>query len=201
MVHQTFEAWMTQVQYIMDTWCKQAYTMVVSSMDWARQEHEKWLDMSPEEQAGMERTYILGSINPVPQAPDTVTAHMRVDLLDAVPKFLREKMTRSGMHQVQAILIGIARDILKHPRNGNPRDLAQAIAWLEDFFNRYVVAVSVKAMLEPKEVLAFVHGVIKHSYAHDVEMAMAWIALKERFQVTLKTFDHEKMDGLLRELI
>eukprot|EP00971_Amphidinium_carterae_P329334 6461702-Amphidinium_carterae.1 len=49
----------------------------------ARQEHEKWLDMSPEEQAGMERTYVLGSINPVPQAPDTVTAHMRVDLLEA----------------------------------------------------------------------------------------------------------------------
>eukprot|EP00971_Amphidinium_carterae_P097160 1922939-Amphidinium_carterae.1 len=34
--------------------------------------------MSPEEQDGMEKTYVLGSINPVPQAPDTITVHMRV---------------------------------------------------------------------------------------------------------------------------
>eukprot|EP00971_Amphidinium_carterae_P301787 5995786-Amphidinium_carterae.1 len=71
--------------YIMDTWGRTAYTMFVTSVNWARQEHEKWLDMSPEEQAGMERTFVLGSINPVPQAPDMVTAHMRVDLLEAVP--------------------------------------------------------------------------------------------------------------------
>eukprot|EP00971_Amphidinium_carterae_P325915 6456464-Amphidinium_carterae.1 len=59
----------------------------------------------------MERTFILGSINPVPQAPDTVTAHMRVDLLEAVPKFLRENMTRSGTHQVQAILFYIMKTL------------------------------------------------------------------------------------------
>eukprot|EP00971_Amphidinium_carterae_P351267 6492013-Amphidinium_carterae.1 len=97
-----------------------------------------WLDMMPEEQAAMERTYILGTVNHVPQAPDTITAHMRVDLLDAVPKFLREKMTRSRTHQVQSILfyimktllpsteysrIGIARDITRPPCNGVPRDL------------------------------------------------------------------------------
>eukprot|EP00971_Amphidinium_carterae_P121840 2412785-Amphidinium_carterae.1 len=39
--------------------------MFVDSVKWARQEHEKWLDMSPEEQAGMERTYVLGSIKSV----------------------------------------------------------------------------------------------------------------------------------------
>eukprot|EP00971_Amphidinium_carterae_P303530 6031350-Amphidinium_carterae.1 len=131
----------------------------VDSVKWARQEHEKWLDMSPEEQAGMDRTYVLGSINPVPQAPDTVTAHMRLDLLEAVPKFLATKMTRSGIHQVHTILfyvmktllpsteysrIGIARDVMKHPRNGIPRDMTQAISWLEDFFNRYTVAMTVK---------------------------------------------------------
>eukprot|EP00971_Amphidinium_carterae_P066913 1325221-Amphidinium_carterae.1 len=196
---QTFEAWITQVQYIMDTWCKQAYTMFVSSMNWARQEHEKWLDMTPEEQAGMERTFVLGSVNPVIQAPDTVTAHMRVDLLEAVPKLLREKMTTSGTHQVPSSLfyimktllpsteysrIGIARDIMKHPRNGNPRDLYQAIAWLGDFFNRYVVAVNVKAMLEPKEVLAFVHGIVKPCYSQDVDMTIAWISSKSRSRVS-----------------
>eukprot|EP00971_Amphidinium_carterae_P306791 6097096-Amphidinium_carterae.1 len=148
----------------MDTWGRTAYQMFVDSVKWARQEHEKWLDMSPKEQAGMERTYVLGSmirscINPVPQAPDTVTAHMRVDLLEAVPKFLATKMTRSGIHQVHTILfyimktllpstvysrIGIAKDVMKQPRNGIPRDMTQAIAWLEDFFNRYTVAMTVK---------------------------------------------------------
>eukprot|EP00971_Amphidinium_carterae_P227466 4511593-Amphidinium_carterae.1 len=106
-------------------------------------------------------------------------------------------MTRSGTHQVQAILscimktllpsteysrIGIARDIMKHPRNDNPRDLSQAIAWLEDFFNRYVAAVSVRAMMEPKEALGlpFVHAIVKQCYANDV---------------------HEKLDTLLREWV
>eukprot|EP00971_Amphidinium_carterae_P103159 2041993-Amphidinium_carterae.1 len=69
--------------------------MYVDSVKWARLEHERWLDMSPEEQAGMERTFVLGSINPVPKAPDTITAHLRVVLIDAVPKFLSTKMTRA----------------------------------------------------------------------------------------------------------
>eukprot|EP00971_Amphidinium_carterae_P104619 2071880-Amphidinium_carterae.1 len=69
--------------------------MFVDGVKWARQEHERWLEMSPEEQAGMEQTFVLGSINPVPPAPDTITAHMRVDLLEAVPKFLSARMTRT----------------------------------------------------------------------------------------------------------
>eukprot|EP00971_Amphidinium_carterae_P222805 4421688-Amphidinium_carterae.1 len=48
----------------------------------------------------MERTFVLGSINPVPKAPDTVAAHMRDDLIDAVPKFLSTKMT--GRHTSSA---------------------------------------------------------------------------------------------------
>eukprot|EP00971_Amphidinium_carterae_P150779 2989362-Amphidinium_carterae.1 len=62
---------------------------------------------------------------------------MRVDLLEAVPKFLSMRMTRSGIHQVRTILlyimktllpsteysrIGIARDVMKQPRNGIPRE-------------------------------------------------------------------------------
>eukprot|EP00971_Amphidinium_carterae_P166419 3298128-Amphidinium_carterae.1 len=69
---------------------------------------------------------------------------MRLDLLEAVPKFLATKMTRSGIHQSIAEFIGIAKDVMKHPRNGIPRDMTQAISWLEDFFNRYTVAMTVK---------------------------------------------------------
>eukprot|EP00971_Amphidinium_carterae_P235271 4668702-Amphidinium_carterae.1 len=84
---------------------------------------------------------------------------MRVDLLEAVPKFLSAKMTRSGIHQVHTILfyimktllpsteyssIGIAKDVMKQPRKGIPRDMTQAISWLDDFFNRYTVAMTVK---------------------------------------------------------
>eukprot|EP00971_Amphidinium_carterae_P014762 291310-Amphidinium_carterae.1 len=68
--------------------------------------------MSPEEQAAMERTYVLGSINPMPKAPDTITAHMRVDLLAAVPKFLSTRMTRAGIHQVHTILLYIMKTLL-----------------------------------------------------------------------------------------
>eukprot|EP00971_Amphidinium_carterae_P121020 2397488-Amphidinium_carterae.2 len=81
MVHQTYEAWITQVHYIMVTWGSTAYQMFVDSVKWARLKHEKWLNMSPEEQAGVERTYVLGSINPVPKAPDTITAHIRVYII------------------------------------------------------------------------------------------------------------------------
>eukprot|EP00971_Amphidinium_carterae_P322329 6406346-Amphidinium_carterae.1 len=56
--------------------------------------------------------------------------------------------------------IGIARDVMKPPRNGTPRDMAQAIFWLEGFFNRYTVAMTVKVLLEPKEVLAFVYNIV-----------------------------------------
>eukprot|EP00971_Amphidinium_carterae_P163098 3233378-Amphidinium_carterae.1 len=73
--------------------------MFVDSVKWARAEHERWLDMSPEEQAGMEHTFVLGSINPVPKAPDTIAAHMRVDFIDAVPNFISAKMTKAGVHQ------------------------------------------------------------------------------------------------------
>eukprot|EP00971_Amphidinium_carterae_P239136 4747413-Amphidinium_carterae.1 len=83
----------------MDTWGSTAYQMFVDSVRWAQMEHERWLDMSPEEQAGMERTFVLGSINPVPKAPDTIAAHMRVDFIDAIPNFISTKMTRAGIHQ------------------------------------------------------------------------------------------------------
>eukprot|EP00971_Amphidinium_carterae_P314918 6260287-Amphidinium_carterae.1 len=76
----------------------------LDGVKWARQEHERWLEMSPEKQAGMEWTFVLGSINPVPQAPDTITAYMQVDVLEAVPKFLSARMTRTGTHQVHTIL-------------------------------------------------------------------------------------------------
>eukprot|EP00971_Amphidinium_carterae_P264361 5244063-Amphidinium_carterae.1 len=32
-------------------------------------------------------------------------------------------------------------------------------------------------------------------------MTVAWIELKSKFEVTLKSFSHEKLDGLLHELI
>eukprot|EP00971_Amphidinium_carterae_P295508 5868869-Amphidinium_carterae.4 len=73
-VHQILEFWVTQVQYSVDTWCRQVYTMFVTSIDNARIEHERWLDMSHEEQAAMERTFILGTVTHVPHAPDTITA-------------------------------------------------------------------------------------------------------------------------------
>eukprot|EP00971_Amphidinium_carterae_P038842 763303-Amphidinium_carterae.1 len=72
--------------------------------------------MSPEEQAGMERTFVLGSINPVPKAPDTnghtIAAHMRVDFIDAVPNFISSKMTRAGVHQVPTILFYVMKTLL-----------------------------------------------------------------------------------------
>eukprot|EP00971_Amphidinium_carterae_P083792 1658393-Amphidinium_carterae.1 len=68
--------------------------------------------MSPEEQAGMERTFVLGSINPVPKAPDTVAAHMRIDFIDAVPNFISLRMTRAGVHQVPAILFYVMKTLL-----------------------------------------------------------------------------------------
>eukprot|EP00971_Amphidinium_carterae_P190600 3782630-Amphidinium_carterae.1 len=78
--------------------------------------------------------------------------------------------------------IGIAKDVMKQPRNGTPRDLTQAIVWLEDFFNRYTVAMSVKVMLEPKEVLAFVYNIIHLSFRNDMEMNMEWIGMKNLFK-------------------
>eukprot|EP00971_Amphidinium_carterae_P074004 1463017-Amphidinium_carterae.1 len=51
------------------------------------------------------------------------------------------------------------------------------------------------------DVHPFAHGIVKPCYSQDVEMTMAWIALKTKFEVTLKSFDHVKLDGLLRELI
>eukprot|EP00971_Amphidinium_carterae_P107556 2130294-Amphidinium_carterae.2 len=193
--------------------------MFVSCLDEARRQHEKWLDVMPEEQAGLERTFIMGTVNHVLKSPDTITAHMHVDLLEAVPRFLKEKMTRMGTHQVQAILFytlktllpsaeytrigipGIARDIMRPPRSGYPRDFTQAITWLEEFFNTYVVAASVHAMMEPKEIRAFVIGNVKHCTAQDPKMSMVWIDLKKRYEVTLKTFSHDKLESLLRELI
>eukprot|EP00971_Amphidinium_carterae_P314499 6251250-Amphidinium_carterae.2 len=73
--------------------------MFVGCLTAARDEHKKWLDMLPEQQAVLERAFIMGTVN---KAPDTVSAHMRVDLLDAVPKFTKEKMTRTGTYQIQA---------------------------------------------------------------------------------------------------
>eukprot|EP00971_Amphidinium_carterae_P302714 6015004-Amphidinium_carterae.1 len=89
--------------------------------------------MSSEEQAGMERTFVLESINPVPKASDTIAPHMRVDFIDAIFNFISTKMTRAGIHQVYTILLyviktllpsteysrlGIAKDVMRPPRNG-----------------------------------------------------------------------------------
>eukprot|EP00971_Amphidinium_carterae_P166420 3298129-Amphidinium_carterae.1 len=71
---------------------------------------------------------------------------MRLDLLEAVPKFLRLPRNQDDeiKNSSKYSRIGIAKDVMKHPRNGIPRDMTQAISWLEDFFNRYTVAMTVK---------------------------------------------------------
>eukprot|EP00971_Amphidinium_carterae_P136639 2707322-Amphidinium_carterae.5 len=97
--------------------------------------------------------------------------------------------------------IGIAKDVMKQPRNGIPRDLTQAIAWLEDLFNLYTVAMSVKVMLEPKEVFVFVYNIVQYSFKNDMEMNMEWIGMKNNFKVTHKNFDHPSLETLLRELV
>eukprot|EP00971_Amphidinium_carterae_P157293 3118185-Amphidinium_carterae.1 len=79
----------------MDTWKSTAYQMFVDSVLWARTEHKRWLDMSLEKQAGMKHTFVLGSINPVPKASNTIAARMRVDFIDAVFNFISAKMTRA----------------------------------------------------------------------------------------------------------
>eukprot|EP00971_Amphidinium_carterae_P172894 3427034-Amphidinium_carterae.1 len=81
--------------------------------------------------------------------------------------------------------------------------MIQAILWLEDFFNRYTARMTVKVMqLEPKEVLAFVYGIVKHSFVQDIEMNMGWIEMKNKFQVTHKAFGepfaHKSLEALLR---
>eukprot|EP00971_Amphidinium_carterae_P162901 3230145-Amphidinium_carterae.1 len=75
---------------------------------------------------------------------------------------------------------------MKQPRNGTPQDLTHAIAWLEDFLNRYTVAMSVKAMLEPKEVLALVYNIVHPSFRQDIEMNIEWINMKNIFNDALE---------------
>eukprot|EP00971_Amphidinium_carterae_P327077 6458242-Amphidinium_carterae.2 len=122
------------------------------------------------EQAGLERTFIMGTVNHVPKAPDTVTAHMRVDLLEA-----------TLLPSAEYSRIGIARDIMRPPRNGYPKGLGQAASCFEEFFNRYTLAVSVHALMEPKEILAFVIGNVKHCSTNDLELSMTWIELKKKY--------------------
>eukprot|EP00971_Amphidinium_carterae_P284016 5638963-Amphidinium_carterae.3 len=86
------------------------------------------MDMTPEEQAGMERTFILGSINPVPQAPDMVTAHMRVDIAPvpltfiSFASFLLHQRARYRHHRLIVELVqpqpylGLTPAILTRPK-------------------------------------------------------------------------------------
>eukprot|EP00971_Amphidinium_carterae_P308852 6137234-Amphidinium_carterae.1 len=64
-----------------------------------------------------------------------------------------------------------------------------------------LATVSVHALMEPTEILAFVISNVKPCAAPDVEMMMVWIELKKRFEGTLTSFDHTKLDAFLRELI
>eukprot|EP00971_Amphidinium_carterae_P210488 4176447-Amphidinium_carterae.1 len=64
--------------------------MFVDSVFWARTEHKRWLDMTSEKQAEMERTFVLGSINPVPKASDTIAKVSTTDLKQEVLKQLRQ---------------------------------------------------------------------------------------------------------------
>eukprot|EP00971_Amphidinium_carterae_P126208 2500242-Amphidinium_carterae.1 len=75
----------------------------------------------------------------------------------------------------------------------------QAISSLEDFFNRYTVAVSY--IMVPKEILAFVMGNVKPCTSNDLEISMTWIDLKKKYEVSLNTFSHEKLEPLLQKLI
>eukprot|EP00971_Amphidinium_carterae_P017488 344834-Amphidinium_carterae.1 len=61
--------------------------------------------------------------------------------------------------------------------------------------------MSVKVMLEPKEVLAFVYNIINPSFRLDIEMNTEWINMKNIFKVTPKNFDHDGLEKLLRELV
>eukprot|EP00971_Amphidinium_carterae_P142246 2817772-Amphidinium_carterae.1 len=61
--------------------------------------------------------------------------------------------------------------------------------------------MTVKVMLEPKEVLAFVYNTVQYSFKTDMEMNMEWITMKNKFQVTHKNFNHTDLEALLRELV
>eukprot|EP00971_Amphidinium_carterae_P294567 5848660-Amphidinium_carterae.1 len=61
--------------------------------------------------------------------------------------------------------------------------------------------MTVKVMLESKEVLAFVCNTVQYSFKNDMEMNMEWINMKNKFQVTHKDFDHTVLEKLLRELV
>eukprot|EP00971_Amphidinium_carterae_P109301 2164202-Amphidinium_carterae.1 len=57
------------------------------------------------------------------------------------------------------------------------------------------------ALMEPKGILACVMGIVQPCAVQDVVMIMAWIELKKKYEVTLKSFAWSILDGLLRELI
>eukprot|EP00971_Amphidinium_carterae_P226132 4485460-Amphidinium_carterae.2 len=105
-VHQTFEFWVMSVQFNVDTWCPQAYTMFVNSLPHPQLEMNMrygWRCCQRNRLRWNERS----SWEPLilfQKAPDTVSAQMRVDLLEAVPRFLREKMTRNGSDSRDHIL-------------------------------------------------------------------------------------------------
>eukprot|EP00971_Amphidinium_carterae_P057581 1138538-Amphidinium_carterae.1 len=61
--------------------------------------------------------------------------------------------------------------------------------------------MSVKVMLKPKEVLAFVYNNVYPFFQTDIEMNMEWISMKKIFKVTHKSFDHKALDKLLQELV
>eukprot|EP00971_Amphidinium_carterae_P322399 6407597-Amphidinium_carterae.1 len=55
-MHQASELWITNVEFCVDIWCPRAHEMFCSCLNEAWLKHDAWLEMSPAEQAVVERT-------------------------------------------------------------------------------------------------------------------------------------------------
>eukprot|EP00971_Amphidinium_carterae_P023945 472394-Amphidinium_carterae.2 len=112
MVRQLFENWLAKSVLVMGTWATGAQTWLQARTDRAREEHEHWLSVAPEERAALEKQYMLGETIKVPDADDQLESLLRVELLEVIPDFMSQFATRHAIFDSIAIISMVMRKLL-----------------------------------------------------------------------------------------
>eukprot|EP00975_Prorocentrum_lima_P069201 12924928-Prorocentrum_lima.AAC.1 len=70
----------------------------------ARKEHGDWLELPPEQQAAVDSSYCFGNEVPTPQHGNIIENHLRVDVMESIPKHIQLQRRNYGMFGTIGIL-------------------------------------------------------------------------------------------------
>eukprot|EP00975_Prorocentrum_lima_P055899 11719125-Prorocentrum_lima.AAC.1 len=75
----------------------------------ARHKHDEWLEWSPDQRAAVGSSYCYGDQLPFPPRSTVLESHLRIELMESIPKPMQLQCKKHGMFDSMGILVRVMR--------------------------------------------------------------------------------------------